>query len=116
MGWTRRFRGRFTDKGSEEAWDGALEDLGYSNREMDKMKSDFDYHLLKVKESMREQLQLKYKTHDELNELLKVKVPPSNRHGDSAERVVLVTNGSHAAQEAGHAIQMLQRTPVIVVA
>ena len=60
----------------EDARDDALEALDCSQWEMDRMKRDFEYQLLKVRESMREELELKYKrdikTCDELIELLQI--------------------------------------------
>ena len=43
----------------EDSRDDALESLDHSHWEMDRMKKDFEYQLLKVWESMREELELR---------------------------------------------------------
>ena len=56
------------------------------------MKRDFEYHLLKVRESIREELELKYKmdikTHDELIELFKAEVFEGSLELHSGEHTV----------------------------
>ena len=61
----------------EDARDDAFEALDRSQWEMDRMKRDFEISIVESRESMREELELKYKrdikTRDELIELLKAK-------------------------------------------
>ena len=65
----------------EDAKDDALDALDKAQWEMDKMKRDFDYEILRVKESVREDLGRRYerdlKTRDEFIELLKAKLAVS---------------------------------------
>ena len=77
------------------------------------MKRDFEYQLLKVRESMMEELELKYKkdikTQDELIELLKAKVSEGSPTLRSNEHTVSIINGrNHAAQEASQTSQRLR--------
>ena len=68
----------------EDAWDDALE------------ARDFEYQLSKVRESMREELELKYmrdiKTRDELIELLKAKVSEDSPTLHSSDHTVSIIN------------------------
>ena len=77
------------------------------------MKRDFEYQLLKVRESMREELELKYKrdikTHDELIELLKAKVSEGSPKLHSDEHTVSVINGRESSSSGGRSNE-----PVVV--
>ena len=89
----------------EDARDDALESLDRSQWKMDRMKRDFEYQLLKVQESMREELELKYtrdiKTRDELIELLKAKVSEGSLKLRSDEHTVSVINGRESHSSGG---------------
>ena len=89
----------------EDARGDALESLDRLQWEMDRMKRDFEYQLLKVRESMREELELKYKrdikTRDELIELLKAKVSEGSPKLHSGEHTVSVINGRESHSSGG---------------
>ena len=89
----------------EDARDDALESLDRSQWEMDRMKRDFEYQLLKVRESMREEFELKYKrdikTRYELIELLKAKVSEGSLKLRSGEHTVSVINGRESHSSGG---------------
>jgi len=89
----------------EDARDDAFEALDCSQWEMDRMKTDFEYQLLKVRESMREELELKYmrdiKTRDELIELLKAKVSKGSPTLCSSEHTVSIINGRELRSSGG---------------
>lgn len=89
----------------EDARDDAFESSDRSQWEMDRMKRDFEYQLLKVRESMREELELKYKrdikTRDELIELLKAKVSEGSSKLHSGEHTVSVINRRESRNSGG---------------
>ena len=89
----------------EDARDDALEGLGPFSVGDSRMKRDFEYQFMKVRESMREELELKYRrdinTHDELIELLKAKVSEGSPTLCSSEHTVSVINGWESHSSGG---------------
>ena len=73
----------------EDSRDEALEALDRTQWEMEKLKSEHEYRVLQMKESLREELDKKYerdlKTRDELFELMRAKRGAKHRDTPSSE-------------------------------